>query len=518
MFNSKRKLIKSTKEGTTHNMIWSHSDKPVVFYNRVGTATPTVFTHYFYTCPERSRRDAAGDRVKKLTRKGQQLEVTVYVDGGLFELSYVKATGSAIDPNNHYNTLYLKDGNSSLVSHRIGNHLDDVTPPIKYNIEDYLGDSTVMLTTTGALINREEYYPFGETSFGAFRYKRYRYNGKEKDEESGLYNYGQRYYAPWLCRFVSVDPIAEDYPFYSSYNYAGNKPVSKVDIDGLQEEGAQKFDSGNKDFDEVANQAIQDVGVENVHIQIHSTDGKIEGRISANGKTAYYNKDGFFSQSENGDRQSLKVGEDGRLFPGGIASGAGKIAEGFGKDLELRKELYIDKYKTDLETNKSNPKQAVLNRQNNLGVVREKSSPLGRALAEKMKPFDESIRTTEKILSGKKDPGKSTNVKVDKLTAYRKLIRGAGFAGIALDLYFAIDRIDKAVNKPEAIMSEAMGLSGALMLGATGAMYGAALGPVGALVGGIVGAAVGYYLASGEASKDVKRIQEGFQSPFGNNR
>ena len=53
-----------TKEGTTRYLVWSHSDKskitssarPVVFYNRVGTSTPTVFTHCFY--------NAQGDRVK----------------------------------------------------------------------------------------------------------------------------------------------------------------------------------------------------------------------------------------------------------------------------------------------------------------------------------------------------------------------------------------------------------------------------------------------------------------------
>jgi RHS repeat-associated protein len=180
--------------------------------------------------------------VKKLTRKGQQLEVTVYVDGGLFELSYIKLTGTTIDPANHYNTLHVLDGTSRIATVRVGNDANDPTPAIKYYLEDYtsatlsagLGNSTVALTTTGALVNREEFYPFGETSFGGFGKKRYRYNGKEKDEESGLYNYGQRYYAPWLCGFVSVDPIAEKFPHLSSYNYASNRPITARDLEGLQ--------------------------------------------------------------------------------------------------------------------------------------------------------------------------------------------------------------------------------------------------------------------------------------------
>jgi len=226
-----------TKEGTTRYLVWSQSDKskitssarPVVFYNRVGTSTPTVFTHYFY--------NAKGDRVKKLTRKGQQLEVTVYVDGGLFELSYVKLTGTTIDPANHYNTLHVLDGTSRISTVRVGNDANDPTPAIKYYLEDHLMDNLVVLTTTGALVNREEFYPFGETSFGGYGKKRYRYSGKEKDSESGLYYYGARYYAPWLCRFISVDPLKDDYPYLTPYNYAGNKPITHKDIDGLQSTG-----------------------------------------------------------------------------------------------------------------------------------------------------------------------------------------------------------------------------------------------------------------------------------------
>jgi len=93
-----------------------------------------------------------------------------------------------------------------------------------------------MVSATTTIVNREEYYPFGETSFGGFGKKKYRYVGKEKDNESGLYYYGARYYAPWMLRFISVDPLADKYADLNSYNYAGNKPINKIDIDGLQEE------------------------------------------------------------------------------------------------------------------------------------------------------------------------------------------------------------------------------------------------------------------------------------------
>ena len=58
----------------------------------------------------------------------------------------------------------------------------------------------------------EEYHPFGTTAWWAgdsetVSRKRYRYTGKERDEETGLYYHGARYYAPWLGRWTAADPI-----------------------------------------------------------------------------------------------------------------------------------------------------------------------------------------------------------------------------------------------------------------------------------------------------------------------
>ncbi|MBK0403317.1 hypothetical protein I5M27_09990 [Adhaeribacter sp. BT258] len=69
---------------------------------------------------------------------------------------------------------------------RNGADPDDPTPNTKYFLDDHLGSSSVVLDSAGSLINREEYYPFGETSFGSFAKKRYRFCGKERDEESGF--------------------------------------------------------------------------------------------------------------------------------------------------------------------------------------------------------------------------------------------------------------------------------------------------------------------------------------------
>jgi RHS repeat-associated protein len=65
----------------------------------------------------------------------------------------------------------------------------------------------------------------------------YRYNGKELDEATGLYDYGFRWYDPSIGRFTGVDPIADQFAFVSSYNYAENEPVNNRDLWGLQKGG-----------------------------------------------------------------------------------------------------------------------------------------------------------------------------------------------------------------------------------------------------------------------------------------
>jgi len=64
----------------------------------------------------------------------------------------------------------------------------------------------------------------------------YLYNGKEWNEDLGLdwYDYGFRYYDASIGRFTGVDPIAEQFPWVSVYNYAENSPIANIDLWGLQ--------------------------------------------------------------------------------------------------------------------------------------------------------------------------------------------------------------------------------------------------------------------------------------------
>ncbi len=70
---------------------------------------------------------------------------------------------------------------------------------------------------------------------------RYGFNGKEKDADGEWgsnthYDYGFRIYNPAIAKFLSVDPLAPDYPYYTPYQFAGNMPIWAIDLDGLEPE------------------------------------------------------------------------------------------------------------------------------------------------------------------------------------------------------------------------------------------------------------------------------------------
>jgi RHS repeat-associated protein len=69
---------------------------------------------------------------------------------------------------------------------------------------------------------------------------RYGFNGKENDNEvkgeGNEVDYGMRVYDPRIGRFLSVDPLFEQFPWYTPYQFAGNSPIANVDIDGQEEE------------------------------------------------------------------------------------------------------------------------------------------------------------------------------------------------------------------------------------------------------------------------------------------
>lgn len=116
---------------------------------------------------------------------------------------------------------------------------DEEEPAFFYH-SDHLG-SAAYLTYHGGVVQTLNYLPYGEdwVEYNFFhpddttRLGIYRFNGKEKDYESGFHYYGARYYwGEMLTGWLSVDAMTDKFPSISGYAYCNNNPVVLMDPDG----------------------------------------------------------------------------------------------------------------------------------------------------------------------------------------------------------------------------------------------------------------------------------------------
>ena len=110
-----------------------------------------------------------------------------------------------------------------------------------YYHPDHLGSSSYITNLDGEIVQHVEYVPFGEV----FIEERnnswntpYLFNGKELDEETGLYYYGARYYNPRESIFLSVDPLFEQ--TMTPYQYTYQNPIRYTDPTGMSAETVQE--------------------------------------------------------------------------------------------------------------------------------------------------------------------------------------------------------------------------------------------------------------------------------------
>jgi RHS repeat-associated protein len=234
-------------QNTERHYSWDHADRMTGYRVQPSTTSPpSLEARYLY--------GADGTRVKKWTRNQQgQVNTTVYVDRIFEHHRQVDATGIR-----ETNTLHVTDNASRLALIRVGAPLDgrDASPTVQYHLGDHLGSSHVVVgggdAAANTLVNLEEYFAFGETSFGSFSRKRYRYSGKERDEETGFYYFGTRYLAPGLARWVSADP-AGGIEETNLYAMCLQNPLRFTDLQGeapldyarsVAEEHERSFENG----------------------------------------------------------------------------------------------------------------------------------------------------------------------------------------------------------------------------------------------------------------------------------
>ncbi len=195
------------------------------------------------------RYDGAGNRIeKKVTRKDSVdiISIThyvrdasgnvmgVYKDSLMLEQYVYGSSRVGLYKGGRYN------GQRSLgeKNYELGNHLGNVLAVTTDNI----GMNT-MDSIWATVVSTRDYYPFGlemedRTWSDTTSIYRHAFNGKEKDGSgefgNATYDYGFRIYNPTISKFLSTDPLTEEFPWWSPYQFAGNTPILAADLDGAE--------------------------------------------------------------------------------------------------------------------------------------------------------------------------------------------------------------------------------------------------------------------------------------------
>lgn len=171
-------------------------------------------------------------------------------------------------------------------NYELTNHLGNVLSVITDNINMSVTDGVY-----ATVVSATDYYPFGlEMKGRTYSDDKYRYgfNGKEKDASFGgtVMDYGFRIYNPRYAKFLSVDPLTKSYPWYTPYQFAGNKPIAAIDLDGAEEVIRINYRSAGGGAGEITKTSIilinsRELKEERANI-FHALNGEIpaEGRFN----------------------------------------------------------------------------------------------------------------------------------------------------------------------------------------------------------------------------------------------
>ncbi|MHA4845778.1 RHS repeat-associated core domain-containing protein [Flavitalea antarctica] len=262
-------IVADASEGIT-SIVWSVYGKILEINRTASTNNPTTKIVYTY--------DAQGNRISSVTTKSNTTnrDYVWYVrDAQGNAIGVYKATGStnlgslypALSERYIYGSSRLgsynlstsvRDGSEQMKNvynygynrgernYELSNHLGNVLTTLsdkKFGVPS-AGNSSLIDYYTADVTNATSYYPFGSimpgrtwSNGGKYRYG---FNGKENDDnvknaEGTQQDYGMRIFDPRIGKFLSMDPITSDFPFYSPYQFAGNKPIWAIDLDGMEE-------------------------------------------------------------------------------------------------------------------------------------------------------------------------------------------------------------------------------------------------------------------------------------------
>lgn len=105
-----------------------------------------------------------------------------------------------------------------------------------FYIKDHLGSVRIVLDEAKEIISGEDYdswgYPIVDRTYRV-QDSKYKFTGKERDEENNYNYFGARYYDGRIGRWGQVEPLLDKYPQLNPYNYSLDNPFKLIDINGL---------------------------------------------------------------------------------------------------------------------------------------------------------------------------------------------------------------------------------------------------------------------------------------------